>query len=277
MTGDLELVESDETEQANNDSTTKPVAASNETLMSSLSFVNDKRAGSLSRNKSDSSAFRPRSTAEGVKHKLDAQLKSILKNTSTTLPNPSSMSIRKEESFYVVNSPPPTRLGSRSTSQMSRPVSEVQAKQPAEEVENLNETSENVAASQNSNKQRSNSNSRINAHHNLLAGSSILNRRSEMFKQVNSHSFRDIELIKIEPRIEPTELKDPVASAQAKLPVVNTRYMVNILKKPFSMKWLRNRRLILFLHSELYNEFKLAMMLAQLAKFNNEYCKFLYS
>jgi hypothetical protein len=36
------------------------------------------------------------------------------------------------------------------------------------------------------------------------------------------------------------------------------------------MKWLRNRRLTLFLQSEYYNEFKLAMIFSQFGLFNND-------
>lgn len=95
-------------------------------------------------------------------------------------------------------------------------------------------------------------------------------KNKQMFEQVNKHSFKDLDLIKIESAIEPTDLKDPKATAEAKIPVLKTRYSVNVLKKPFSMSWLRYRRLTLFLHSELYSEFKLAMILAQFALFNNE-------
>ena len=95
-------------------------------------------------------------------------------------------------------------------------------------------------------------------------------RKKEMLNQINNHSFKDIELIRIESRIEPTDLKDIKASKEAKIPKVNTLYNVSVLKKPFSMKWLRSRRLTLFLQSELYSEFKLAMILAQFGLFNND-------
>ena len=95
-------------------------------------------------------------------------------------------------------------------------------------------------------------------------------RKKELLNQVNNHSFKDIELIRIESRIEPTDLRDLKAAHDAKIPKVNTLYNVNVLKKPYSMKWLRNRRLTLFLQSELYSEFKLAMILAQFSLFNKD-------
>lgn len=95
-------------------------------------------------------------------------------------------------------------------------------------------------------------------------------KNHQILKQIDNHSFKDINLIKIESSIEPSELKDPIATAESKIPVLKTRYSVNVLKKPYSMKWLRNRRVTLFLHSEFYSEFKIAMVLAQFALFNNE-------
>ena len=95
-------------------------------------------------------------------------------------------------------------------------------------------------------------------------------RKKEMLNQINNHSFKDIDLIRIESRIEPTDLKDIKAAKEAKIPKLNTLYNVNVLKKPFSMKWLRSRRLTLFLQSELYSEFKLAMILAQFGLFNSD-------
>ena len=95
-------------------------------------------------------------------------------------------------------------------------------------------------------------------------------RRKELLNQINQHSFKDIDLIRIESRIEPSDLKDLKAAQEAKIPKVQTVYNVNVLKKPYSMKWLRNRRLTLFLQSELYSEFKLAMILSQFGLFNND-------
>lgn len=95
-------------------------------------------------------------------------------------------------------------------------------------------------------------------------------RQRELLAQAANHAFKDLDLITIGSHIEPSDLKDPKAAAESKIPVVKTRYSVNVLKKPFSMKWLRYRRLTLFLQSELYSEFKLAMILAQCAMFNNE-------
>ena len=85
-----------------------------------------------------------------------------------------------------------------------------------------------------------------------------------------SHSFRDLDLIAIEARIDTASLKDPKAAAEQRIPKINTNYAVSALKKPFSLKWLRNRRLNLFMQSELYNEFKLAMIIAQFALFNKD-------
>jgi hypothetical protein len=92
----------------------------------------------------------------------------------------------------------------------------------------------------------------------------------QVLNEINNHSFKDIDLIKITPWIEPKDLKDPKAAYEAKIPVIKNKYSVNIIKKPFSMKWLRNRRLTLFLQSEFYNEFKLAMIFAQFGLFNND-------
>lgn len=95
-------------------------------------------------------------------------------------------------------------------------------------------------------------------------------REREILAQAGNHAFKDLDLIPIESRLEISDLKDPLAAAQSKIPILKTRYSVNVLKKPFSMKWLRYRRLTLFLQSDLYSEFKLAMILAQCAIFNNE-------
>ena len=96
------------------------------------------------------------------------------------------------------------------------------------------------------------------------------NRRHqcEMFRQVHNSSFKDLDLIKIEPYLEVNSLKSPVEYINQHTPHLNTRYNVHVLKKPFSMKWLKNRRLALFIQSEFYNEFKLAFLLAQCALFN---------
>jgi hypothetical protein len=83
-----------------------------------------------------------------------------------------------------------------------------------------------------------------------------------------------LDLIPIEARIDTASLKDPKAAAEARVHKIHTRYSVNALKKPFSLKWLRNRRLNLFLQSEFYNEFKLAMILAQFGLFNKDLSNF---
>lgn len=95
-------------------------------------------------------------------------------------------------------------------------------------------------------------------------------KEQEILSQAYNHSFKDIDLVRIESRLEPSELRDPKAAAESKIPTLKTRYSVNILKKPFSMDWLKTRRLTLFLQSELYSEFKIAMILAQFAMFNKE-------
>jgi hypothetical protein len=254
MSGELELIEKEDEKE------NEYADRSKELLQPSLNnFPAEEGMRGLVRNKLDKPTKTPelRSTAEGVKVKLESQIKSILRNTSRisasnlnahNLAN-SSMLFKKNESFYSNASP------------VMRSHSAVSAKS-----DKNRETADGGATT------IQNLSSRIPTGRHKSAS-----KRSELFKQVNSHSFRDLDLIKIEPRIEPSELKDPVASAQAKIPVVKTRYTVNVLKKPYSMKWLRNRRLVLFLQSELYNEFKLAMILAQLAKFNNEYCMLYYS
>ena len=94
------------------------------------------------------------------------------------------------------------------------------------------------------------------------------NRRQKLLKQAENHSFKATDLVPIQALIQPSELKDPKAAAKAKIPVVKTKYKVKILKKPFSMKWLRNRRLSLFLQSDLYHEFKLALLLTQFEPIN---------
>ena len=258
MSGDLELIEGDEKDK-------------NEKMEISSQIAAEEGMKNLVKNKLEKphKSAELRSTAEGVKSRLESQLKSILRSasranftstTTTTNPQPittvanSSMSVSKAESFSSNTSPVPARSNSE-LSNKSEKILKNRAPSGA-----LNRAPSATAAS--NDQPRS-------------ARLKSAMRRQELFKQVNSHSFKDIDLIPIEPRIEPTELKDPIASVQAKKPIVNTRYLVNVLKKPYSMQWLRNRRLVLFLQSELYNEFKLAMILAQLAKFNNEYCKIL--
>lgn len=81
-------------------------------------------------------------------------------------------------------------------------------------------------------------------------------------KEAINHSFKYIELVPINSFIEPTDLKDPKASAEAKIPIINTKYNVKILKKPQSMIWLRTWRLSLFLQSTFYNEYKIAKLLS---------------
>lgn len=84
-----------------------------------------------------------------------------------------------------------------------------------------------------------------------------------LIKQVDNHSFKDIDLIQIQPSIPIDKIEFKNSKNDSLIPVLNTTYKVNVLKKPFSMKWLFFRRLSLFLQSDLYNEFKLAMILSQ--------------
>ena len=93
--------------------------------------------------------------------------------------------------------------------------------------------------------------------------------RSNLLKQVDNHSFKSSEIFPIQSIIKPSNLKDPKAISQAKIPSVKTKYQVKIIKKPYSMKWLHNRRLSLFLQSDLYHEFKLGMLLAQFEPIND--------
>jgi hypothetical protein len=92
-------------------------------------------------------------------------------------------------------------------------------------------------------------------------------RKDELLKQVGNHSFKDIQLIEIDP------LNRSQRDTSQEVPVLDTTYKVNVLKKPFSMKWLYYRRLSLFLQSELYNEFKLGMILHQCQLLNNQHNK----
>jgi hypothetical protein len=90
--------------------------------------------------------------------------------------------------------------------------------------------------------------------------------------QVENHSFKDIDLIEIQSCIDQIEFK---SKNESEIPVLNNTYKVNVLKKPFSMKWLFLRRLSLFLQSELYNEFKLGMLLLQCQILNSESSNYL--
>ena len=78
-------------------------------------------------------------------------------------------------------------------------------------------------------------------------------------QQIDKHSFRDLELMPIAPR-----------NQQAAPVVLQNKYTVSVMKRPSSMHWLRHRRLPLFVQSELYNEFKLAAILAQFGLFSHD-------
>jgi hypothetical protein len=93
--------------------------------------------------------------------------------------------------------------------------------------------------------------------------SAALSSYKKFSKEAFNHSFKDIELIPITSLIEPSDRKDPIAASEAKVSIVNTNYSVKVLKKPQSMKWLRVRRLSLFLQSSYYSEYKIAKLLSQ--------------
>jgi hypothetical protein len=265
MSGDLELIDKDIEYETEIGKSTPAAGQHHQSSLSNFaaSAENNTIMKSLVRNKLDKPVKSPdlKSTAEGVKVKLETQIKSILRNvpTANATASQSTLQLKKDNSFYNSSS-----LNMRSQSAApkgDRNVEEVTTPAQADSDDDDHDDEEPAVA--------------VTARTTLASRAATgrvrsASRQSELFRQVTSHSFKDIDLIKIESRIEPSELKDPVASAQAKIPVVKTRYHVNVLKKPYSMKWLRNRRLILFLQSELYNEFKLGMILAQLAKFNND-------
>lgn len=76
------------------------------------------------------------------------------------------------------------------------------------------------------------------------------------FKETRNHSFKDVELVPIKP------VFDPYGPKQNAL-TIDTNYQVIVLKKPASLRWLRTRRLMLFMQSSLYCEFKLARILRE--------------
>lgn len=92
---------------------------------------------------------------------------------------------------------------------------------------------------------------------------SYTNRQKELLTEATNHSFKDLELFHIKSTIDEASIKDPLEAWHAKIPIVSNTYNVKILKKPNSMRWLNSRRLGLFLQSELYIEFKLAMLFSQ--------------
>lgn len=121
-------------------------------------------------------------------------------------------------------------------------------------------------------KTHSASNQRLNEHSKISFDLPRIksSKKEDLLKQVANHSFKDIDLIKIQPCSEQIDFRT------VDVPVLNTTYKVNVLKKPFSMKWLFFRRLSLFLQSDLYNEFKLAMILLQCQILDNESSKYLF-
>lgn len=213
VTGDLELIDS-----------TPPETPDSAKCGSDFLSQHENKSSATRRAHYENNRAIFSSTAESVKRRLETQLKSIIKKTSTPINNKSSST--------------PSTLIKLDTI-------------------NPNRVSSDFLQTNNNNKQQQLS---------ALA----TDQHQKLFDQINKHSFKDLDLIRIEARIDTADLKDPKAAADARIPVVNTRYSVNALKKPFSLKWLRTRRLALFLQSELYNEFKLAMILAQFGLFNKD-------
>ena len=90
------------------------------------------------------------------------------------------------------------------------------------------------------------------------------NRQKELLSQVENHSFKDLNLIPIKPNTADESIRRRNQVVEIKIPTIKNTYNVKVLKKPFSMKWLNSRRLSLFLESDYYNEFRLAMLLTQI-------------
>jgi hypothetical protein len=86
-------------------------------------------------------------------------------------------------------------------------------------------------------------------------------------RETRNHSFRAMQSIPIRSRFESIDIKDPAGAAESRKFVVNTKYEVQTLEKPKSIKWLRIRRLTLFLQSIFYSEYKLSKILLQ-CKYN---------
>jgi hypothetical protein len=221
VTGDLELIDS-----------TPPETPDSVKCGSDFLSPDENKSSATRRARYENNRAIFSSTAESVKRRLETQLKSIIKKTSTPINNkpsstPSSTLIKKLD-ILDIN---PNRASSDFLQT------------------NINNYKQQQLSALATDQQQ---------------------HQQQLFDQINKHSFKDLDLIRIEARIDTADLKDPKAAADARIPVVNTRYSVNALKKPFSLKWLRTRRLALFLQSELYNEFKLAMILAQFGLFNKD-------
>ena len=214
----MEIIEEDENDQKEDENSIEN-SVKKSARSSASSKSNSEKIKILKRSDKslDTNDAAPTSTAQVVKKKLETQLKSIIRQSSTN----STPSNQNFKSFSSMNH---NTINNESHLD--------------EEIKRIEKTYEH--------------------------------RRKELFNQINNHSFKDIDLIRIESRIEPSDLKDLKAAQEAKIPKVNTIYNVNVLKKPYSMKWLRYRRLTLFLQSELYSEFKLAMILSQFGLFNND-------
>jgi len=99
---------------------------------------------------------------------------------------------------------------------------------------------------------------------NLTDSDMYTRRQKELLSQkVDNHSFKDLDLIEIQPFFNEKIIKNPEEVLQSQIPIVQNSYSVKVLKKPYSMQWLNSRRLGLFLQSELFIEFQLAMLLSQ--------------
>jgi hypothetical protein len=85
--------------------------------------------------------------------------------------------------------------------------------------------------------------------------------------ETRNHSFCEMQCMPIRPKFEPIDIKDPLGAVDSRKFVVNTKYEVQTLEKPKCIKWLRIRRLSLFLQSIFYSEYKLAKILLQ-CKYN---------
>lgn len=177
------------------------------------------------------------STAEGVKKSLQSQLKAILKNKESAESTSALAITPSQQRPFSTNS---YIRGNELALSKSRKIPDVFA-------------AESTATNM------------------IIREKSVISK--DVVNQIDNHSFKDIDLVPITSWIEPKDLKDPKAALDSKIPVIKNRYLVNVIKKPFSIKWLKNRRLSIFLQSEFYNEFKLAMIFAQFGLFNNDLSK----
>jgi hypothetical protein len=200
------------------------INTSNDDLNITKSFVKIKADERLKYQSTSALLRRPlTSTAEGVKHQLKAQIKSILKNNNISV----KKTFDTRDSIYR-NSYYGDDLS------LTRPISRLQRLSMSAKGQKQNYIKDDT------------------------------NQNTVLY----DHSFRDLVLFEIKSLINPTDLKDPVAAQESRIPVINTKYRVNVLKKDFCMKWLRSRRLTLFLQSQFYSEYKMACVLAQSVSLN---------